>query len=108
MNGNVGKPGVHEGFPNPAIDGTAVPLDLNQLVVKNPTSTFYMRVGSSSYESLDIFKGDIVVIDRSLSARPKDLIVAAESGEFAILPLPKHGSELELWGVITCVIHKTR
>lgn len=102
------KPGVHEGFPNPATDGTAVPMDLNQLVVKNPASTFYMRIASNSYEEIGVFKGDILVIDRSLPTKPGRLAVVISDGELMILMLPKSSqTEFELWGMISYLIHQT-
>src|SRR5690606_18771654 len=106
---NKRQRGVHEGFPNPATDGTAVPMDLNKLVVQNPTSTFYMRVASDAYEDINIFKGDIVVIDRSLAVKPGDLVVAVSESEFILQPVPrKADAELEVWGAITYVVHKKR
>lgn len=102
-------PTVREGFPNPALDSAAVPLDLNQLVVKNPTSTFYMRIDSDSYEGLGIYKNDLVVIDRSLDPRPNDLAAVVSEGEFSLLVIGHQlTADTTLWGVITHVVHKKR
>lgn len=101
--------GVHLGFPNAALDSADVPLDLNKLVVKNRASTFYMRVESESYEELNIHTGDILTIDRAVEMKPGDVFVGSTDGEFIIQKYTGDTeTEVDLFGVVTHVIHKLR
>ncbi len=100
---------VHLGFPNPALDGADNPLDLNKLVVKNRSSTFYMRVESTSYEELSIYAGDILTIDRALQMRSDDIFVGAVDGEFVIRRYDGNvDEEIDFFGIVTHVIHRVR
>ena len=49
------------GFPAPGDDLVEQPLDLNDLLVDNPTATFFVRVAGDSMEGAKIFDGDILV-----------------------------------------------
>lgn len=101
--------GVHLGFPNAALDSADVPLDLNKLVVKNRASTFYMRVESDSYEELNIYTGDILVIDRALKMKPGNIFVGSLEGEFVVQKYSNDPeTEVDLFGVVTHIIHKLR
>ncbi len=100
---------VHLGFPNPALDGADVALDLNKLVVKNRSSTFYIRVDSTSYEELSIYANDILTIDRALQMKSGDVFVGAVEGEFVIDKYDgKEDTEINFFGVVTHVIHEMR
>lgn len=59
---------VHAGFPSPADEYREQTLDLNELVITNPHTTFYVRVAGDSMQDVCIQEGDILVVDRSLRA----------------------------------------
>lgn len=119
---------VKAGFPNPAEDAGGVGLDLNELLVKHPISTYYLRVEGDSMTGAGITSGDIVVVDKSLEVRNGDIVVAAVEGEFTLKRFKKQGdeawllaenplynpialhqaTEAVLWGVVTFVVHKAR
>lgn len=119
---------VRAGFPNPAEEAGGFALDLNEYLVKRPTSTYYLRIEGDSMTGAGITSGDIVVVDKSLEARTGDIVVAAVDGDFTLKRLKKQGSEAwliaenpdyspialheatdaALWGVVTFVIHRTR
>lgn len=115
------------GFPNAAEEAGTEPLNLHKLIVKSPASTFFMRVDSDSYADMNIYSGDILVIDRSLALRSGDMIVAYLEGEFVIRqyrtdakgiflwggkgvkPQPLTGNETSsIWGVVSHVVHSYR
>jgi len=64
-------------------------LDINDLVVKNPASTFYVRVEGASMEGAGIFSGDVLVVDRSIEAKDGRIVVAAVYGEMVVKRLEK-------------------
>ena len=91
----------------PIEDSTMDGLNLNDLVVPNPTSTFFMSVSGNTLEEYFIFDKDVLVIDRSLDVRSGKLLVAVCDGDFKVLPFNKNESEsFDVWGVVTFVIHK--
>ncbi len=79
------------GFPAPGDDLIEKVLDINDLVVKNPASTFFVRVEGESMEGAGIFSGDVLVIDRSLIPKDGSIVVAAVYGEMVVKRLLKHG-----------------
>lgn len=119
---------IQAGYPSPADNYVEKALDLNELVVQRPAATFYVKVQGDSMQQAGIFSGDILVVDRSLTAHHKSIIVAVLDGEFTVkrLMIAESGitlfaenpayapikvseaSQFEIWGVVTYVIHKAR
>lgn len=77
------------GFPAPGDDLVERPLDLNELLIDDPQATFYVRVKGDSMEGARIFDGDILVVDRSISAAPGLIVVAAVYGELVVKRLER-------------------
>ncbi len=118
---------IQAGFPSPADDYIEQALDLNELIIKHPAATFYVRVQGDSMENAGIYSGDILVVDRSLTAHHKSIVLAVLDGEFTVKRLMMKDQEIylvaenasyphikirpetqfEVWGVVTYVIHKT-
>jgi DNA polymerase V len=84
------------GFPSPGDDLVEQPLDLNDLMVDNPTATFFVRVSGDSMEGARIFEGDVLVVDRSIEAKSGLIVVAAVYGELVVKRLQKTNSGLAL------------
>lgn len=80
---------VAAGFPLPGDDTVERSLDINELVVKNPTSTFFVKVSGSSMEGAGIFEGDVLVVDRSLTPMVGKIVVAAVYGELVVKRIGK-------------------
>jgi len=119
---------IKAGFPNPAEDAVTNPLDLNQLVLRHPAATFYLKVEGDSMQGIGLKTGDIVAVDRALEPRHGDVVVAAVNGEFTLKRLKKDGhkawlvaenpnyepialheaDDAAIWGVVTYAIAKLR
>ncbi len=84
------------GFPSPGDDQIEKVLDINDLVVHNPASTFFVRVEGDSMEGAGIFSGDVLVVDRSLDAKDGHIVVAAVYGEMVVKRLSAKGNTHEL------------
>lgn len=117
---------IAAGFPSPAEQYVEAPLDLNQLLVKRPAATFFLRVSGASMIDAGIFDGDILVVDRSIEAKDGMIVVACVDGEFTVKNLKKNGNsitlepanksyqsitfkdgmELRIFGVVTATIHR--
>lgn len=98
----------HRGFPNAATDVSLQALDLNQLLIQNPVSTFMMRIAGNDFRGQGIFHGDLVIIDRAMNPKQNDLVAWLNSDEFAISPRHRLSEEALVWGVVTSVIHEFR
>jgi len=119
---------IQAGFPSPADDYVERQLDLNELVIQHPTTTFFVQVEGESMSGAGIQTGDTLVVDRSLEAVSGKIIVAVLHGEFTVKRLllkggkatlraenPKYqdivvndGDDFQVWGVVTYVIHKAK
>jgi len=117
---------VAAGFPSPAEQYAETPLDLNELLVRNPPATYFVRAAGDSMVGAGIRSGDILVVDRSLDAFDGSIVIANVDGEFTVKILrnadgqialepanPRYrpirfseGMELRLFGVVTAVIHQ--
>lgn len=118
---------VHAGFPSP-VDAAYLnqPIDLNKELIRNPSTSFIVKVAGDSMIDEGIDAGDMLVVDRSLFPTEKSICVVALDGEFAVkrivqrdgrvylmagnpayspieVPNPE---ELRLWGVVTWVMKK--
>lgn len=87
---------VRCGFPSPAQDYQEETLDFNDLLVKNPVSTYCLRISGSSMTDAGIDPGDLIVVDRSMTPGDGDIIVAALDGDFTVKRLIRHRGEVLL------------
>lgn len=98
----------HTGFPNPATDTTLTSLTISDILVKHPASTFFMEIADNDWQPYGIFSGDIIVIDRSLSAQDHDLVIWWSDTSFTISRTTKLPLDALVWGVVTSTIHRYR
>lgn len=84
------------GFPAPGDDMVEKALDVNDLLVKNPSSTFFVRVKGDSMEGAGIFSGDVLVVDRSVDAVVGKIVVAAINGELVVKRIGRQDGALVL------------
>ena len=118
---------VPAGFPSPADDYLEGEIDLNRYLIERPAACYIMRVSGASMEGARIFDGDLVVVDRSLEAKPGHVVVAVCNGEMTIKRLrrlrdgrsvlkaehPDYPSIIvceeqpaEIWGVVVGCVRK--
>ncbi len=116
---------VSAGFPSPTEDYVEGKLDLNLHLIKNPSTTFYVKVSGDSMIGAGIHCGDLLVVDRSLEPTSGRIVIAVLNGELTVKRLQidadrlllkaenerypsievKEPQELSIWGVATSVIH---
>jgi DNA polymerase V len=112
---------VAAGFPSPADDHLDRDLDLHELLIQHPTATFYVRLAGDSMQGAGLYDGDILIVDRSLRPKHRDIVIAILDGELTVKRLFKQGplvqlrpanprypiitvtpdQELLIWGVVT-------
>lgn len=114
------------GFPSPAADYTTSELDLNDYCIRHPSATFFVRALGDSMNDMGLHSGDLMIVDKSERAVHGDIVIAEIDGEFTVkqlllkprialqpmntayptlYPDPEH---LQIFGVVTAFIHKTR
>lgn len=116
---------ISAGFPSPADDFTDQKLDLNELLIRHPAATFFVRVFGDSMTGAGIHDKDLLIVDRALEATDKKIIIAVLNGELTVkrlrhiknktylLPENKNYTpievtaemDFEVWGVVTNVVH---
>ena len=87
---------VAAGYPSPAEDHVEDTLDLNEYMVQRPDSTFMLRVEGESMKNAGIMPNDILVVDRSLKAAHKKIVIAAIDGELTVKRLYQRGGLIKL------------
>lgn len=66
------------------VENEELRLDLNELCIQNPATTFFVRVRGKSMEYANIRPGDLLIVDRSIEPGKSSVIVAIFNGQFAI------------------------
>lgn len=119
---------VSAGFPSPADGFQDGKLDLNEHLVANKASTFFIRAAGDSMRDAGILDGDLLVIDRSIHPKDGDIVIASIGGEFLVKRLriaqdavfleaaneryPSirivDNDSFEVWGVVTSAVHDFR
>ena len=114
---------VQCGFPSPAADYVEQRIDLNELLVSHPSSTYFVKAAGDSMIEAGISDGDLLVVDSSRTAEHGDIVIAAVEGEFTVKRLQLRptvqlnpmnsayspiivGSEetLDVFGVVTFIV----
>lgn len=118
---------VSAGFPSPAQDYIEQVLDLNELCIKHPAATFFVRVEGDSMIEAGINPDDILVVDRSITAEHGDIVIAGLHGELTVkelqlkpcvcliprncayspIEIPEE-TDLDIFGVVTSVVRNMR
>lgn len=119
---------VRAGFPSPADDFVVKRLDLNDLLITHAAATFFWRARGLSMQSAGIGDGDLLLVNRALKARHRDIVIAEIDNDFTVKYLyqrlgrvklcaadltfpdivPKDGQTLTIVGVVTAVIKQFR
>lgn len=116
---------ISAGLPNQAGGDIAETLDLNEMLVKRPETTFLLKVYGTSMINAGIFDNDVLIVDRSIRPTDGKVVIAAVNGELTVKRLSIEGkrvqllpendtyypieitgdTDLQIMGVVTNVIH---
>jgi len=119
---------IQAGFPSPAQDYIDNKLDLNEHLIRNIHASFIVRVNSLSMINAGLDVNDELIVDRSLEAKHRDIVIALIDNDFTVKRLMieagvywlkaenpdfddlhfNDGQELVIWGVVTRVIKNFR
>jgi len=118
---------VSAGFPSPATDYMENKLDLNEHLIKRPAATFIVKAKGPSMTDAGILSGDLLIVDRSITPKSNDIVIASIFGDLTVKKLQKKENSLFLlsansdypsiqvkeemecfiWGVVTYIIHES-
>jgi len=113
------------GFGAAADDYAERGIDLNEQLIYNKPATFFFRMNGDAMVEAGIQKGDVLIVDRSLTLQSGKIIVASVNGDLVIRRFIKNFNQASLvaenkgyanieleeftnfscWGIVTCVIH---
>ena len=113
---------VSAGFPSPATDYVQDEIDLNSELIKNPPATFLIRVQGNSMTEHKIINGDLLVVDRSLNLKIDCIAIINFNNELVVKNIIKENnnfyiknraekilinenSDVNIWGIVTYIIH---
>ncbi len=121
------KTALPKGFAGSYDDAMRGSLDLNQLLVSRPASTYFVRVEGDNMASQGAYAGDILIVDRSLSPKNEDVVIVVIDGEMLVRQLSdtaagralvsgdtnssidlNEDTNIEFWGVATASIRQFR
>ncbi|WP_421556706.1 LexA family protein [Pseudomonas kitaguniensis] len=111
---------VSAGFPSPAADHLEKLISLDELFDIRAPHMYLAKILGDSMQGAGIFSGDLVIVDRSKTARHGDIVIAALNTECVCKRLNKRdgqvvlmaenpkfppryvmeGDELVIWGVV--------
>jgi DNA polymerase V len=117
---------VAAGFPSPADDYVQGRLSLDEHLIRHKEATFFVRAKGNSMIGAGIFDGDLLVVDKSLTPKSGDVVIAVVDGDLTVKRLIKRkgviflkpenprfkdiefkdGQELQVWGVVTSTVKK--
>ena len=118
---------VSAGFPSPATDYMENKLDLNEHLIKRPAATFIVKAKGPSMTDAGILSGDLLIVDRSITPKNNNIVIASVFGDLTVKKLQKKENSLFLlsansdypsievkeemecfiWGVVTYIIHES-
>jgi len=114
------------GFPGAAHEEIEEMLDLHELLISHPESTFFVRVSGDSMQDAGVFSDDILIVDRGVEPRSGSIVVAAFAGglvvkrligkqgdysllsandDFAPIKISEY-DDCHIWGVVTGSVRK--
>ena len=117
---------VPAGSPCPADQYIEESINLNKVLVRKHKATFCIRVVGDSMTDAGINEDDILVVDSSIAPNHNKIVVAAVDGDLTVKrlhyekgkvllypenskysPIEIKGKDLNIWGVVTFIIHQT-
>ncbi len=115
---------VQAGQANPVEDGHSDALTIDDYLIERPSATVLIRVKGDSMQDAGILEGDLVVVEKTASAKRGDVVVAIVDGQFTLkrldvergqfvlkpenkaYPVIRPEGTLEIFGVMVGLVRK--
>lgn len=120
---------ISAGLPSPITDDSHNFIDLNNLLIRNKASTYYVHVTDYAMEGSRIYPGDILIIDKSIKPANDRILIASIGNDLYIRRVARHhnqsyslkadnpsypsleitpASSITLWGIATFLIRSMK
>lgn len=80
---------VKAGFPSPGDEENSHNIDLDTYLIPRPESTLMITVQGDSMIEAGIHPGDIVIVDKGVTAKAEDIVIAEIDREYTLKYLKK-------------------
>lgn len=87
---------VKAGFPSPSEDLMETTINIDNYLIKKKDSTYIFEVDGDSMIDAHIADGDLVIAERTETAKDGDIVIAEVDGEFTLKYFKKEGSKVWL------------
>ncbi|MBU2103164.1 MAG: LexA family transcriptional regulator, partial [Candidatus Omnitrophica bacterium] len=87
---------IKAGFPSPAEEETVDLMSLDEYLIANPDATYLLKVDGDSMIDAGILAGDLVLVQRNLTPRHGDIVVACVDDEWTLKYFEKIGGTVRL------------
>jgi SOS regulatory protein LexA len=87
---------VEAGFPSPAEEELSDTMTLDEFLISNREATYVLRVSGDSMKDAGIIDGDMVLVDRSISPKDGDIVIADVDGNWTMKYFRKKGKKIYL------------
>jgi len=75
---------VQAGFPSPAEEELVDTMSLDEYLISNPQATYLLKVEGDSMLDAGIHSGDLVLVEKGLSPKTGDIVVAQVDGRWTL------------------------
>lgn len=89
---------IASGWPAASDDYADKKMNLHELLVRQPSATYFMRIGSDQYVREGIYKNDLLIVDRSITAVAGKLVIAVVDGALSVRRIIKQNGQLYFAG----------
>jgi len=87
---------VQAGFPSPAEEELADTISLDEYLIRRPEATFMLTVRGDSMIEAGIHPGDIVLVEKGVTPKTHDIVVAQVDEEWTIKYFVKDNAGVRL------------
>ncbi len=88
--------GLHAGFESPARDYLQKRIDLNEILIKNPDSTFFADVEGDCMIEAGVADPSRLIVDKALTPNHNDIVVISIDGSFTVRKYQKKRGVISL------------
>jgi repressor LexA len=87
---------IWAGWPSPAEEELQDTMTLDEWLINNREATYMLKVKGDSMIDAGIMEGDTALVDRSITPRSGDIVIAEVDGNWTMKYLQQTGNKVEL------------
>ncbi|MFH1970244.1 MAG: transcriptional repressor LexA [Verrucomicrobiota bacterium] len=87
---------VQAGFPSPAEEELVDTINLEEFLVQRPEATYMLTVSGDSMVDAGIHHGDIILVEKGATPKPRDIVVAQVNDEWTIKYFDQDAQDVHL------------